>query len=175
MADIVDLIYAEHDYFRRYFFLLDQAHTVAEKTAIWEPLATRLDAHAQAEEEIVYPVLLRSGGDGDGDAGAAGDPSDETADAVGDHNKIRDAVREARRHPVGSAPWQEAVDRARAENGQHMDEEEREALPDFLKTVGADQRHALAMRWLLFYYRHPGGHGADQSDKDVKEYLKENR
>src|SRR5581483_10779671 len=121
MADIVDLIYADHDWVRRQFFLLDVAKDPAELAAVWEPLAVRLDTHAQAEEEVFYPSLLNRG--------EAGDPEDETDDAIRDHNKIRDAVAEARRHPVGSDAWFEAVGAARTENGEHLDEEEREALP----------------------------------------------
>jgi len=166
MADIVDLIYADHDYFRRYFFLLDQAATVEEQTAIWEPLATRLDTHAQAEEEIFYPALLKRGD--------ADEAEDETEDAIKDHNKIRDAVREARQHPVGSDEWQAAVADARQENGEHLEEEEREGLPDFLKHASAELRHDLAMRWLKFYYQHQAGRGVDDSDRDVEEYLEDN-
>ena len=166
MADIVELIYADHDYFRRYFFLLDQATTDAEREAIWEPLATRLDTHAEAEEVVFYPVLLKKG--------EAGDPEDETEDAIGDHNKIRDAVRAARRHKIGTKAWAEAVEDARKENGEHLEEEEREAIPDFLKSASAADRHRLAMEWLQFYYRHPAGRGVDDSDRDVEEYIEEN-
>ncbi|HEX2902488.1 MAG TPA: hemerythrin domain-containing protein [Jatrophihabitans sp.] len=166
MADIVDLIYADHDFFRRYFFLLDQASTVEEQTAIWEPLATRLDTHAQAEEEIFYPALLKRG--------KQGDPEDETEDAIDDHNKIKDAVRQARRHEVGTDEWQAAVQDARKENGEHLDEEEREALPDFLKSASAQLRHDLAMQWLKFYYRHQAGRGVEDSDKDAEEYIEKN-
>src|SRR3978361_1887694 len=126
MADIVDLIYADHDYFRRYFFLLDQAGTNEELEAIWEPLATRLDTHAEAEETVFYPALLKRG--------QAGDPEDETEDAIHDTNAIRDAIRAAEQHEVGSDAWFEAVGKARTENGEHLDEEEREALPDFIKS-----------------------------------------
>src|SRR5580692_3910813 len=101
MADIVDLIYEDHDWFRRHFFYLDDARTDEELAAVWEPLATRLDTHAQAEEEIFYPALLKKG--------KAGDPVDETDDAITDHNRIRDAVRESRRHRVGTKAWFEAV------------------------------------------------------------------
>ena len=81
MADITDLIFEDHQWFRRQFFYLDEAKTVEEMTAIWEPLATRLDTHADAEERIFYPALLKK----------SDDPDDETEDAIGDHNKIRDA------------------------------------------------------------------------------------
>ena len=165
MADIVELIYADHDWFRRHFFYLDEARTEEELTAIWEPLAARLDTHAAAEEEVFYPALLQ--------AGKAGDPTDETEDAISDHNAIRDAVREARRHRAGSPEWYQAVGRARTENGEHLDEEEREALPDFLKSADAALRHQLAMQWLRFYHRHPAGRGVDDRDKDAEDYIAE--
>ncbi|MBE7187069.1 hemerythrin domain-containing protein [Jatrophihabitans endophyticus] len=166
MADIVDLVYADHDWFRRQFFLLDGAKTDEELAAIWEPLATRLDTHAEAEETLLYPALLKQG--------EAGDPVDETDDAVGDHNKIRDAVRESRQHAVGSHEWFEAVGTARKENGEHLDEEEREALPDFIKSTSLELRHELALKWLRFYASHPEGKGIDESDRDVEEYIEEN-
>lgn len=166
MADIVDLIFEDHEWFRRHFFYLDDATSVAELTAIWEPLATRLDTHADAEETVFYPVLLKKG--------KAGDPEDETEDAIKDHNAIRDAVAEAGRYQVGSDDWFEAVGKARTENGEHLDEEEREALPDFIKSSTPQLRHDLAMQWLQFYHRHPNGKGVDTSDKDPKTYIAEN-
>lgn len=166
MADIIDLIYEDHDWLRRHFLYLDEATTEAELTAIWEPLATRLDTHADAEEEVFYPRLLKKG--------KAGDPEDETRDAIDDHNAIRDAVAESRRHRPGTKVWYEAVGKARTENGEHIDEEEREALPDFRKSASAQVRHELAMAWLRFYYEHPAGKGVDTSDKDADSYIDEN-
>jgi hypothetical protein len=166
MADIVELIYEDHDWVRRHFFYLDEARTVDELRAVWEPLATRLDTHAEIEETVFYPALLKKG--------KAGDPEDETEDAIDDHNKIRDAVREARRHEIGSDAWFEAVGRARIENGEHLDEEEREAIPDFLKSASAQLRHELAMQWLKLYYEHPAGKGVDGAGRDVDENLEAN-
>lgn len=167
MADIVDLIYADHDWFRRYFLLLDGCRTPDELRAVWEPLGDRLDTHAQAEEEIFYPVLLKKGGEG-------GDPEDEAEDAITDHNAIRDAVRAAREAEVDSDTWWTAVNKAREENGEHLEEEEREALTDAIKSLTLDQRHDLAMQWLIFYARHPAGKGVDDSNKDAEDYIEEN-
>src|ERR1700712_5684417 len=146
MADIVELIFADHQWLRQQFFYLDDAKSNGELAAVWEPLATRLDTHADAEETVFYPALLKKG--------KAGDPEDETEDAIDDHNKIRDAVAEARKHPVGSSVWFEAVGKARTENGEHLDEEEREAIPDFIKSTTPELRHQLAMAWLRFYAEH---------------------
>jgi hypothetical protein len=166
MTDIIQLIYEDHDWLRRHFFYLDDAKTEGELRAIWEPLAVRLDTHAEAEETVFYPALLKQG--------KAGDPEDETEDAIEDHNKIRDAVREAGKHKVGTKAWFEAVGEARTENGKHLDEEEREALPDFIKSSSAEVRHDLAMEWLKFYYRHPAGKDVDTSDKDADDYIENN-
>jgi hypothetical protein len=167
MADIVELIYEDHDWFRKRFLLLDGCRTPEELSAVWEPLGDRLDAHAQAEEEIFYPVLLKKGGEG-------GDPEDETEDAISDHNAIRDAVRAARSADVDSHEWWQAVTKAREENGEHLEEEEREALTDAIKSLSLEKRHELGMQWLVFYSRHRAGHGVDDSDKDPEEYIEAN-
>ncbi|MHA3703767.1 hemerythrin domain-containing protein [Jatrophihabitans sp. YIM 134969] len=165
-ADIVDLIFEDHTWLRTHFFYLDSAKTKDELTAIWEPLATRLDTHADAEETVFYPALLKKGHEGD--------PEDETEDAIEDHNAIRDAVAESREHEVDSKEWWDAVNKARHENGEHLDEEERDALTDFIKSTTPDLRRDLAMQWLKFYHQHPAGKGVDESDKDASTYIAEN-
>jgi hemerythrin HHE cation binding domain-containing protein len=166
MADIIELIYEDHDWLRRHFFYLDAARTPEELRAVWEPLATRLDTHAQAEETVFYPALLKEG--------HAGDPRDETEDAIEDHNAIRDAVRAAEQLEVGSDAWFDAVGKARTENGEHLDEEEREALPDFIKSSSPQLRHELAMKWLQFYHEHQAGRNVDTSDRDADSYIEQN-
>lgn len=165
MADIIAEIYADHDWFRRQFFLLDEARTPEQLVAIWEPLASRLDAHAQAEEEIFYPALLKLGKE---------DPAEETDDAIGDHNEIRDAVKAARSAEAGSDEWWEAVWKARKENGEHLEEEEREGMADFLNQASLDLRHELGMAWHQFHTVHWGGAAVDDSDKDPEEYVEAN-
>lgn len=91
--DITALILDDHAAFRRGFARLDDARDEQEMLAIWDALALHLDIHAEAEEAILYPHLVKHGDDGE----------DETADAIGDHNKIRDAIAEAKLHPVGSS------------------------------------------------------------------------
>ncbi len=163
MADIIDLIYEDHQWLRTHFFLLDQATEVPDLTAIWESLATRLETHAAAEENVFYPALLKHG--------HAGDPNDETDDAIGDHNAIRDAVTAARAHRVGTKAWYQAVGTARTENGAHLHEEECEAMPDFIKSSTPELRHDLAMAWLRFYHQHAGGKNVDTDDKDPDDYI----
>ena len=92
-----------------------------------ERLATFLELHAAAEEEIFYPALLQVGLAAHRTAGVEG----ETLDAIHDHNDIRDAVTEVTRHQVGTDEWFAAVGAANLANSDHMGEEEREGLTDF--------------------------------------------
>jgi hypothetical protein len=162
--DITALIMDDHEWFRRQFARLDDAKDDAELAAIWEPLATRLDTHAQAEETVFYPALLKRGDDAE----------DETDDAIRDHNKIKDAVADARRHQVGTDEWFEAVGRARSENTEHLGEEEDEGLPDFRKNASWELRSELGRLWLDFYAQHPDGKGVRTGDVDPEEYLEDN-
>ncbi|PND58759.1 cation-binding protein [Mycobacterium sp. ENV421] len=172
MSDIIDLIYADHDWLRRQFFRLDDATSRDELAAIWTTLSARLDAHADAEETVFYPALLKHGGDDD-PGNPEGDPRDETEDAITDHNAIRDAVREACRHEPGTNEWFKAVFTARKENGEHLDEEEREAMPDFIKSASLELRHELGMKWLQFYAERESIDGIDNRDKDADDYIEQ--
>ncbi|MGH8859789.1 MAG: hemerythrin domain-containing protein, partial [Jatrophihabitantaceae bacterium] len=162
--EITALIMDDHEWFRRQFARLDDASGAEELAAVWAPLATRLETHAQAEETIFYPVLLKKGDEAD----------DETDDAIRDHNKIRDAVADARRHKVGTDEWFAAVGRARAENTEHLGEEEDEGLPDFRRNASWEMRTRLGELWLRFYAQHPRGAGISTDDVDPQEYLEEN-
>ncbi|MEW5812057.1 MAG: hemerythrin domain-containing protein [Actinomycetota bacterium] len=172
MADIIDLIYADHDWLRRQFFRLDDARSAEELAAIWDALGTRLDAHADAEETVFYPALLAHGGR-EHPGNPEGDPEDETEDAITDHNAIRDAVRQSRDQEPGSDEWFAAVNAARKENGSHLDEEEREAMPDFIKSASLELRHELGMKWLQFYAHRESISGIDTSDKDADRYIQQ--
>src|ERR1700737_1089207 len=118
MADITMLILADHEWFREQFAKLDelQARTPVNGGAlerVWRPLADKLDVHAYIEEKIFYPQLLKRGTD---------NPEGETLDAIGDHNDIRDGVRDANAARVGTEQWWGAVGRTRLVNDDHMTE-----------------------------------------------------
>lgn len=115
------------------------------------------------EETVFYPELIALGRRGD----------EEAADAINDHNQIRDAVRRARHEQPGSDGWWEAVLSARASNSDHMAEEERGAIPDFRLHAEAGRREQLGAAWTEFEQRHPGAEGLDESDKDADAYISE--
>jgi len=162
MVDITTLIMDDHENFRRWFAQLDELDDPAELARVWEPLARLLDLHAAAEEAVFYPELVQRGAS----------PEDETLDAVGDHNEIRDAVHGAAQHPVGSSAWYQAVRAARVANGNHMAEEEYDALADFRAHADAGLREQLGRRFQEFKDEHPDASDIDTSDVDPQQYLR---
>jgi hypothetical protein len=165
--DITMLILDDHDAFRRGFARLDDAEGEVQLRTIWESLALHLEIHAEAEESILYPELLQQVRDGDAEA--------ETDDAIRDHNKIREAIDESKRHPVDSAGWWAAVGKARTENSEHLAEEEDEVLPDFRHHASVELRTELGARWLVYYAEHPCGHGLSFRSKDPHRYVEQHR
>jgi hypothetical protein len=161
MADITQLILDDHATFRREFAALDDAEGTEQLRAIWEPLAALLDLHAVAEETVFYPQLLRRGDDAE----------DETLDAIGDHNDIRDGVHEAAWHPIGSSQWWDGVRKARMANSDHMAEEEDEALADFRRNTPLSVREELGRQFLEFKSNHADARDLDTSDKDPEGYV----
>jgi Hemerythrin HHE cation binding domain len=169
MADITKLILADHDWFREQFAQLDylQAQTPVNRGAldrVWRPLADKLDVHAYIEEKIFYPQLLKRGTD---------NPEGETLDAIGDHNDIRDGVRDANAARVGTEQWWAAVGRTRLANDDHMGEEEREGLSDFRRHAPIGLREALGRQYSEFMTQHPTTKGLEITDRDPERYVED--
>lgn len=167
MGDITMLILADHAWFREQFAQLDylQARAPGNKVAlekVWRPLADKLDVHAYIEEKIFYPQLLQRGVD---------DPEGETLDAIGDHNDIRDGVRNANEAVVGTDEWWAAIGRAREANDEHMGEEEREGLSDFRRHASIGLRVALGQQYSEFMTAHPTTKGLRIVDRDPQTYV----
>lgn len=143
MADITQIILNEHAWFRRAFAQLDEASN-DQIAALWRRLEGRLELHARAEEILFYPELLDAGDDAE----------EETDDAIGDHNEIREANARARSETVGSEPWWSAVTDARVANSDHMGEEERGALADFRRNTDPGHRAELGRSFVAFLAEH---------------------
>jgi hypothetical protein len=169
MADITVLIRADHEWFREQFAKLDdlRAQTPVNRSAlegVWRPLGDKLDVHAYIEEKIFYPQLLKRGAD---------DPEGETLDAIGDHNDIRDGVRDANAARIGCEEWWAAVSRTRSANDDHMSEEEREGLSDFRRHAPIGLREALGRQYSEFMAAHPTTEGLRIVDRDPERYVEQ--
>lgn len=164
------MILDDHQEQRRLFAILDEIdRTEAEALrAIWGRLSAFLEVHAEAEEQLLYPELLRVG------KGAGGKPNAaaETEHAIRDHNEIRAAIAAVAPHAVGSSAWYAAVAAANKANGDHMAEEEREALTDLRRRGALKSRHDLAVAFAAFEAVHFAG--VTPVDKNPKAYVAAN-
>jgi Hemerythrin HHE cation binding domain len=153
--DITQLILDDHQEQRRLFAMIEQIDIgdTRSLTALWKRLATFLEVHAETEERIFYPALLKVGRR----AGEAEAVEDETLDAIKDHNEIRDAVAAVADQQVGSALWFDAVAAANKANSEHMGEEEREGLTDFRRQASLQLRHDLAVAFATYEVAHVTG------------------
>jgi hypothetical protein len=167
-VDITQLILDDHHEQRRLFAILEQIDRTetAALSAVWDRLSAFLEVHAEAEEQLFYPQLLRVG-KGVGSL----DPAEETVDAIDDHNDIRDAVAAVADHNVGSDGWYDAVAKANEANSDHMAEEEREGLTDFRRHAGLQLRHDIAVAFAAFEATHFAG--VTPVDKDPESYVRE--
>ena len=165
--DITEVILFQHHQQRRMFALLDELDRddVAGLEAVWSRLASFLEVHAAGEEKFFYPEVLKVGHG----AGGADSAADETEDAIGDHNDIRDAIARAGKQETGSKDWWQAVIDARVANSDHMAEEEREDLADFRQHASLQLRHDVAVRFLLFEAQHVDG--VEPHDLDPEKYV----
>lgn len=165
--DITEVILFQHHQQRRLFAVLDELDhgDTAALGAVWKQLAILLEVHAAAEEKYFYPRVLDLGHGACGAESAA----EETKDAIGDHNDIRDAVARAGQCVVGSEEWWSAVTDARLANSDHMAEEEREDLADFRRNSDLRTRHDVAVQFLVFEATHASG--IDANDRDPEEYV----
>lgn len=168
--DITQLILDDHAEQRRLFALLEEIDSAdtASLTAVWKRLSTFLEVHAEAEEEIFYPALLRVGR-------REGEPEEiehEARHAIKDHNKIRDAVAAVKGLSVGSDEWRAAVLKANEENGDHAAEEEREGLTSFRQLAPLDLRHSLGVKFIAYEVRHVTGVATE--DKDPEKWVAAN-
>ncbi|WP_394269862.1 hemerythrin domain-containing protein [Qipengyuania sp.] len=167
--DIVDAILHDHADQRRLFAALDEARGDIDSLGkIFDRLRNHLESHAQAEENFFYPQLLR-----DGEGAADSDSAEETTeDAIDDHNEIAEAMEAAAKLTVGSQEWWDQVDEANVRNSKHLSEEERQGLPDFRRTVDAELRRTLGVRYLAFQSAHDADY--TRRKKDVDSYIEEN-
>ena len=163
--DITEQILEDHHRQRQAFARLDDIDRGdAERLGlVWQQLADFLELHAAAEEAVFYPELLKKA-DPDGE---------ETKDAIGDHNDIREGIAAAKRHDVGSDGWWAGVGAARSANTEHMGEEEDEGLADFRRHASLELRSELGLRFEAA--KNPEvAEDLDMDDKDPDAYVEDN-
>lgn len=165
MPDVIRLILEDHETFRTQFAELAELRDDPQAAAaIWTGLSALLETHASAEEAHFYPALLQR----------VEGSEDETRDAISDHDEIRDGIRRAAGAPVGSVDWWEGISEAREANDEHLSEEERDDIPDFLRAASVELRQELGERFERFEREHAGARGLSGENKDPDAFVREN-
>jgi iron-sulfur cluster repair protein YtfE (RIC family) len=162
--DIVALVLQEHQAIRRTFSSLESIEGTDALAKEWRELADRLEVHASAEESMLYPKLLRVGDDDHA----------ETDDAIRDHNDIRDTAHAVADHEVGTDAWWDAVRACQESNEHHLDEEERDVLPELKEKTDQAALDELGVQWLAFHEEHESAKGLSGEDKDPEAYIEQN-
>jgi hypothetical protein len=147
ISEIGELIVAEHARILRLFRALDDLARRGDAgvarlglAQVWTRLASLLEVHTRAEEEICFPLVLGSG--------ACTLACMEAATA--EHDDIRETIAETRRLDVGSARWWQLISTIHAACTEHFASEERGALTRFFGSLPLATSKALVRQWAEF-------------------------
>lgn len=154
ISEIGELIFAEHARILRLFGALDGlvrrgepavAHLALDQ--IWARLASLLEVHTRAEEEVCFPLVFS-----DGPLALS-----FVEAATADHDDLREAVEQARLLDVGSPRWWQVITAARATCTKHFATEERGPLARVCGSVPPETSKVLVRRWTAFAAAHANG------------------
>ena len=144
-ADIFELIMADHRRIRRLSAALDDMARCGGDPGwmlahAWVRLASLLEAHTRAEEEICYLPM----------SGCRPHGARDRRAAIAEHDDIREAIKEASLQQPGSALWWRAVRAVFAVNAGHLGREEHGLLADGLTGLAMTRRQELGRQWCAF-------------------------
>ena len=144
-ADIIELVMADHRRIRRLSAALEDMarwgnDSVWMLSHSWLRLASLLEVHTRAEEEICYLPATRGHPDRTGHLRVA----------VADHGDLREAIAEASLCQPGSASWWRAVRVILDSHAGHFDREERGLLAGGVAGLSACHRRELGRQWCAF-------------------------
>ena len=147
MSEIGELIVTEHGRILRLFRALDDLARRGDSAVaplalsqVWARLASLLEVHTRAEEEICFPLMIGSGAS----------TLDLVEMAIADHDDIREAVAEARLLEVGAARWWQLILAIHTACIEHFAREERGPLARFCRSLPPATSKVLVRQWAAF-------------------------
>ncbi|HKX78486.1 MAG TPA: hemerythrin domain-containing protein [Novosphingobium sp.] len=133
-ARIFQELKADHDRHRDLLERLGAAKGASDdRPALFEELRQELQAHAAAEEESLYSVML-----------ANPELRDEARHSVSEHKEIDDFLGELVELDAGSNAWTDKFKELRHRYLHHIDEEEEEMFPEADKALSAGCEEQIA-------------------------------
>jgi hypothetical protein len=147
ISEIGELIIAEHARILRLFRALDDLARRGDSAVarlalsqVWARLASLLEVHTRAEEEICFPLVFGSGTS----------TPDLVETATADHDDIRETVEEARLFEVGSARWWQLISAIHTACTEHFASEEHGPLAQVCGSLPPEKSKVLVRQWAAF-------------------------
>lgn len=147
MRDIIDLIQADHLHIKCWAARLGELsrrdsgpEAFPVLVGTWQTLASLIELHMRADQEICCPAVL--GADVQGRILAW--------EIRAAHENIRELIRETRLHPPGSPPWWHLARVALAAWAVQLDLEEHGPLAECRHRADPELRQRLAGQWRAF-------------------------
>lgn len=134
MNSVIELMERDHRGMEMLFCEIDKIAEPLEREIVFAELADLYEAHARAEEGVVYPLLS----------------TDDTAEtwvdgAEQEHRMARDLIRRVRQRHLTDPEWLETVQRLRQLLNVHVSEEENCIFPRMREIFTASQLNQLAI------------------------------
>jgi acetyl esterase len=133
-GDIDHLIADDHAIVERQFQHLEAGR--GNRRVLVDQISFELALHAFAEETVLYPIWPEVG------------MTDEHEDAQHEHREIKDLLVVLGRTGPGEAEFEEALGKLIAVTRHHVDDEEKEELPEFRSKAGAQRMAELGGKFL---------------------------
>ncbi len=137
MTDIIDLVIQDHHTVAQLFDELEAATTGEDQARLFGRVKAELEAHASAEEAVLYPRVRKDASDG----------KEEVKDANEEHDQIRSSLAEVDEHEPGTELFKLAVAQLVATTKHHVGVEETELLPDFKTNSELSERQELGVKF----------------------------
>jgi hypothetical protein len=106
-----------------------------KKRAVFEKIRNELELHARLEEELFYP-----------EAESRRELEGEVKEAHGEHDKVKQLLREAEGLDPDSGEFDATVAAIQGAVEHHVEEEERQMFPVIRESFSPDHRKELAQR-----------------------------
>jgi hemerythrin superfamily protein len=133
-AKIYQQLKADHDRHRDLIARIEETgRKDEERKALFEEFRKELQAHAAAEEEALYAVML-----------ANPELRDEARHSVSEHKEVEDLLGELVEKDTTSLFWMTKFKEMRHRYLHHIDEEEEEMFPAATKELSAEQEAEIA-------------------------------
>ncbi len=153
--DAISVVKRDHRAIERAYRHYQHAEDESDKAKYAQEICQVLEAHARMEESILYPTLQRFGGE------------EVVSEARIGHEEIRILVIEAQNLLVGPE-LDEALERLMGAVAAHVDEEERDLLPEAESDLSDATLEALGARMEIL--SPSAGHELDGSEKsDIRD------